>query len=61
MFYMYFRILNSFRKIHSQLEASLKEVFYTHTVEEWLKVFVEPKIKRMSDVIEKGKVQLGNQ
>ncbi|XP_022315492.2 hexosaminidase D-like isoform X2 [Crassostrea virginica] len=54
-------ILDSFRKIHSQLEASLKEVFYTHTVEEWLKVFVEPKIKRMSDVIEKGKVQLGNQ
>lgn len=53
-------MLEGLTKIHSQLEKALKEVFYDHTVEEWLKVFVEPKIKKISDAIEKAKLQLSN-
>lgn len=54
------RILDGLTKIHSQLEKALKEVFYDHTVEEWLKVFIEPKIRKISDAVEKAKLQLSN-
>lgn len=54
------RILDGLTKIHSQLEKALKEVFYDHTVEEWLKVFIEPKIRKISDTVEKAKLQLSN-
>lgn len=54
------RILDGLTKIHSQLEKALKEVFYDHTVEEWLKVCIEPKIRKISDAVEKAKLQLSN-
>ncbi|XP_048758063.2 hexosaminidase D-like [Ostrea edulis] len=53
-------ILDGISKIYSQLELALKEVYHPNTVEEWLKVFVEPKMKKMSDVVEKAKIQLSN-
>lgn len=55
-----YAILDGLTKIHSQLEKALKEVFYDHTVEEWLKVFIEPKIRKISDAVEKAKLQLSN-
>lgn len=53
-------ILESLTKIHPQIEGALREVFYNNAVEEWLKVFVEPKIKKISDIVEKAKSQLSN-
>lgn len=37
---------------------SFPDIFYDHTIEEWLEVFINPKIRKLSKMVELVRTQL---
>lgn len=52
------RILGSLRQLQSRLKNSFSDIFYDHTIEEWLEVFINPKIRKLSKMVELVRTQL---
>lgn len=47
-----FRLLENLTQLKSRLQKSLSHIYFADTVEEWLYVHLNPKIKRLSEIIE---------
>jgi len=51
------RIYSDLKQLKTKFEKSLGHIFYPDTVQEWSGVYLDPKIRKMSEIVELGRNQ----